>query len=118
MTSKRAGRLRRLGDGRRWSRISCQGVRCQAEHNSFSAGIGQAIAQRYALEGASVAVAEVDPEWGTATEEVINSRGGEAVFLPTDVSDEARVKELLQARSWYAWQDSNLRPVAPEFKKR
>jgi len=20
----------------------------------------------------------------------------------------------LQARSWYAWQDSNLRPVAPE----
>jgi hypothetical protein len=49
---------------------------------------------------------------------VINSRGGEAAFVPIDVSDEAQVKELLQARSWYAWQDSNLRPVAPEFKKR
>jgi hypothetical protein len=22
-----------------------------------------------------------------------------------------------QKLSWYAWQDSNLRPVAPEFKK-
>jgi len=64
MTSRRVGRLRRLSDGRRWPRISCQGVRCQAEHNSFSAGIGQAIAQRYALEDVSAAVAEVDPERG------------------------------------------------------
>jgi NAD(P)-dependent dehydrogenase (short-subunit alcohol dehydrogenase family) len=61
------------------------------------AGIGQAIAQRYALEGASVALAEVDMERGKATEEVINSRGGQAVFVPADVSDEVQVKGLVQA---------------------
>jgi NAD(P)-dependent dehydrogenase (short-subunit alcohol dehydrogenase family) len=60
------------------------------------AGIGKAIAQRFAREGASVVLAEIDPHTGKDTEQSIEANGGEALFLPTDVSDEAQVKSLVE----------------------
>ena len=59
------------------------------------AGIGRAIAERFGREGASVVIAEVDADSGGAAEQRIRDSGGEAVFVQTDVSDEAQVKSMV-----------------------
>lgn len=48
-------------------------------------GIGRCIAEAFAAEGSKVVVAEKDPETGSETERLINSSGGEAFFISTDV---------------------------------
>ena len=60
------------------------------------AGIGEAIAIRFAQEGARVVVAEVDPARGQSTVGSIQKLGGEAAFVQTDVSSEAQVKEMVE----------------------
>lgn len=50
-------------------------------------GIGKAYAQRFLDEGAKVVIAEVNPERGEAALKELVERG-EAVFVPTDISDE------------------------------
>jgi NAD(P)-dependent dehydrogenase (short-subunit alcohol dehydrogenase family) len=59
------------------------------------AGIGRGIAERFASEGAAVVVAEVNAAGGEATIQTIRTAGGEAMFVPTDVSDEAQVKQMV-----------------------
>jgi meso-butanediol dehydrogenase/(S,S)-butanediol dehydrogenase/diacetyl reductase len=58
------------------------------------AGIGRGIAERFGCEGAAVVIAEVDPATGDAAARSIRDAGGEAVFVRTDVSDEAQVRNL------------------------
>ena len=60
------------------------------------AGIGQAIAQRYAREGARVTLAEINPATGKATEEAITRAGTEALFVETDVAEENQVKVMVE----------------------
>ena len=60
------------------------------------AGIGRAIAQRFADEGGAVVLAEIDPAAGESAQQAIRASGGEAFFVPTDVSDEAQVKTVVQ----------------------
>lgn len=60
------------------------------------AGIGRGIAERFAREGASVVIAEVDAATGRATTEAIQAAGGEATFVATDVSSEADVKAMVE----------------------
>lgn len=60
------------------------------------AGIGRGIAERFAREGASVVIAEVDASAGRSTEQAIRAAGGEALFIATDVSDEAQVKAVAE----------------------
>jgi meso-butanediol dehydrogenase/(S,S)-butanediol dehydrogenase/diacetyl reductase len=60
------------------------------------AGIGEAIATRFAQEGARVVVAEVVPARGQSTVEAIQRLGGEAVFVQTDVSSEPQVKAMIE----------------------
>jgi NAD(P)-dependent dehydrogenase (short-subunit alcohol dehydrogenase family) len=60
------------------------------------AGIGEAIAIRFAREGARVIVAEVDPARGNSTVSSIQNLGGEATFVQTDVSSEANVKGMVE----------------------
>lgn len=55
-------------------------------------GIGRAAAERFAREGASVALLEVDSRTGRDAESVIKGAGGQAVFIETDVSDAVQVK--------------------------
>jgi 3-oxoacyl-[acyl-carrier protein] reductase len=57
-------------------------------------GIGEAYARRFAQEGATVVVADVNAEKGEA---VARSIGGAAVFERVDVSDEADTQRLVQA---------------------
>lgn len=60
------------------------------------AGIGRAIAGRFASEGATVVIAEIDGQSGRAAEVAIRESGGKACFLPTDVSDEEQVKSMVE----------------------
>src|SRR3954463_15255311 len=54
-------------------------------------GIGKAIAEVFAEEGAWVLVADLDDDAGEATAAGIRDRGGHAVFAHVDVSNEAHV---------------------------
>lgn len=58
-------------------------------------GIGRAIAHRFAEEGAAVAIAEIDPERGAETAATVQARGGHALFVATDVTDESSVIDAL-----------------------
>ncbi len=60
------------------------------------AGIGQAIAQRYAREGARVTIAEIDPIAGKATEDAICKTGGQAMFVETDMGSEDQIKAVVE----------------------
>lgn len=61
------------------------------------AGIGAAIARRFAAEGAKVVVAELHPESGQATADQITAAGGDAVFVPTDVRHEDQARGAVAA---------------------
>lgn len=58
-------------------------------------GIGAAIALRYALEGAKVVVSDADPMAGDTSVGAIKDAGGEARFVPCDVTDRAQVATLM-----------------------
>jgi len=52
-------------------------------------GLGAAIAERFAEEGATVFICDMNAEAGQATVAKIESKGGKASFLPLNVSREA-----------------------------
>jgi NAD(P)-dependent dehydrogenase (short-subunit alcohol dehydrogenase family) len=58
-----------------------------------SSGIGRAIAQLYAREGAKVVVADISEGKGTVTD--IQNERGTALFVKTDVRTEAQVRALV-----------------------
>lgn len=60
-----------------------------------SSGIGQAIARRYAREGATVYIADVNVAGGEATAAGIRDAGGAATFITCDVSDPEQVRATL-----------------------
>ncbi|MDP2702835.1 MAG: SDR family oxidoreductase [Candidatus Rokubacteria bacterium] len=60
-------------------------------------GIGRATAEAFAAEGYTVIVAELRPELGRRTERALVKSGAQALFLRTDVSDSASVKETVRA---------------------
>jgi NAD(P)-dependent dehydrogenase (short-subunit alcohol dehydrogenase family) len=62
-----------------------------------SAGIGRAAAIALAAEGAAVVVADVDVERGKEVAKAIVDKGGEAIFVATDVSDDAQVATAVDA---------------------
>jgi NAD(P)-dependent dehydrogenase (short-subunit alcohol dehydrogenase family) len=61
------------------------------------AGIGRAAALLFAREGAKVALAEIDEARGRETERLVAAEGGEALLVPTDVTDEAAVRASVAA---------------------
>ncbi len=65
-------------------------------------GIGRAIAECFAREGAKVLIADFNAESGEETVANIAAMGGEALFVHGDVSDETSVKEMVAAavKAW------------------
>lgn len=59
-------------------------------------GIGEAIAMRFAQEGARVVVCELSRTRGESAVDAIRKLGGEAMFVDTDVSSESQVKGMVQ----------------------
>lgn len=59
------------------------------------AGIGRAIAERFAAEGARVLIAEIDERAGRECAERIVAQGGEARFQPTDTGDADSVRRMV-----------------------
>ena len=67
-----------------------------------ASGIGRAVAEAYAREGARVVVSDVDERGGAETVERIKDRGGESLFEPADVSDpEANARLVARAEDAY-----------------
>jgi len=60
-------------------------------------GIGRAIAERFAAEGAAVLLADVAGEVGEAAAAAIRARAGRAEFVATDVTGEAAVAAMVAA---------------------
>lgn len=60
------------------------------------AGIGRGIAERFGREGASVVIAEIDAATGDAAARSIRDSGSDAIFVQTDVSDEAQVSSMVR----------------------
>jgi NAD(P)-dependent dehydrogenase (short-subunit alcohol dehydrogenase family) len=60
-------------------------------------GIGRAIAQTYALEGAKVVIADISAEHGEETVKIIQDAGGEAFFVTADSSLAKDNKKLVEA---------------------
>lgn len=63
-----------------------------------SSGIGRAIAQRYAQDGAKVVVADTREEAieGETTVRQIEAAGGEAIFISTDIADQQAVITMMR----------------------
>ena len=62
-----------------------------------AAGFGEAIAKRFAFEGASVVVADVNDEGGKRVVAEIEAAGGRAIYQHTDVSRGEQVKAMIDA---------------------
>jgi L-rhamnose 1-dehydrogenase len=58
-------------------------------------GIGRAIAVRFGQEGAKVAIVGRDAEMGQETVRLVSAAGGQALFVPVDVSDSAQVHDMV-----------------------
>jgi NAD(P)-dependent dehydrogenase (short-subunit alcohol dehydrogenase family) len=61
-----------------------------------AAGIGRATAELFAEEGARVVVADLDEKSGGETVSAIEGKGGEAIFVATDVSREDDARRLCE----------------------
>src|SRR5437867_12936477 len=65
-------------------------------------GIGKAISELFAEQGATVFIVDIDAAAGTAAASEIGRKGGEAVFLNADVSlreQVARAVEIAAAKN-------------------
>ncbi|MFN0092074.1 MAG: SDR family NAD(P)-dependent oxidoreductase [Acidimicrobiales bacterium] len=60
-------------------------------------GIARAAAVIFSREGAKVALAELDPALGKAAEADVRAGGGDAVFIQTDVTDDASSADSVAA---------------------
>ncbi|MDW8443556.1 MAG: 3-hydroxybutyrate dehydrogenase [Acetobacteraceae bacterium] len=67
-----------------------------------ASGIGRGIAERFAAEGAKVAVADLDAEAAAAVVEAIRAQGGEAMAVAMDVADEEAVNAGV-TRTLHTW---------------
>lgn len=62
-----------------------------------SSGIGRATALAFAREGAKVAIADIQVEGGKETVHMIKEKGGDTLFVETDVSKATDVEALINA---------------------
>src|SRR3954451_7798042 len=58
-------------------------------------GIGRATAKLFAQEGAKVVVAELNPESGEQTAQLIVQAGGEAIAITTDVTEPDSIQSAI-----------------------
>jgi dihydroanticapsin dehydrogenase len=59
-------------------------------------GIGRATSELFAEEGAAVVIAERNADTGQAAADAINRKGGKALFVQTDVTDEESIRRMVR----------------------
>lgn len=59
-------------------------------------GIGRSAAELFAREGATIILAEINEAAGIQAEQAIRRQGGEARFIPADISRESDVQSLFE----------------------
>ena len=62
-----------------------------------ASGIGRASAVIFAREGARVVCGDIDAAGGAETVRLVAAAGGEAIFVPADVTKRAAVREFIRA---------------------
>ena len=62
-----------------------------------ASGIGRAVAELFARERANVVLADIDQRALAETVQAIRARGGEALGVPTDVTNLGSVQALAEA---------------------
>jgi len=62
-----------------------------------ASGFGRAMAERFAEEGAEVAIADIDDDWLGETAELLAKRGHEALVVHCDVSKRADIQASVEA---------------------
>src|SRR4051812_554442 len=83
-----------------------------------AAGIGRATALAFAEHGLKVLVVDLDSAGGEGTAELIRQAGGEALFLPCDVTREAQVQQMMaQAVDAYGRVDYAFNNAGIEIEK-
>lgn len=65
--------------------------------SGMAMGIGEAIAELFAAEGAAIVGADIQESGGRATAQRIHGRGGRCLFISTDVSSEDQVRATVEA---------------------
>src|SRR5215471_15409897 len=60
-----------------------------------ASGIGRATALAFAREGAKLVIADTNEDGGQQTVHMITEKGGEAIFVRTDVSQAVEVQALI-----------------------
>ncbi len=60
-------------------------------------GIGRAVAQQFAREGARVLIADLDEQHGSQTAQQISSAGGQARFVKCNVGDRDAIRDTVRA---------------------
>jgi NAD(P)-dependent dehydrogenase (short-subunit alcohol dehydrogenase family) len=60
-------------------------------------GLGRAVSELYASEGAKVVVADIRPALGEESVASITAAGGDAIFVEADVTQTAQVRALVEA---------------------
>lgn len=65
-------------------------------NTSFDSGIGRAIAELAVAEGARVVITGRNIERGEATVQALRQAGGQATFVPAELSDEAQVQRMIE----------------------
>lgn len=68
-----------------------------------TSGIGRATAIAYAQQGAKVVVAGRRLAEGEATVKEIEEAGGKALFIQTDITQEADVRAMVEKNCQYLW---------------
>lgn len=70
-------------------------------------GIGEAIARAFAMQGASIVIAERNAATGARLADTINADGGRALFVETDVTDNGAIKSMVaSAADWMGGVDT------------
>jgi len=60
-----------------------------------AAGMGRAMALKFAEEGCSIVIADISDSWGKKTADEVSQKGGEAIFVQCDVTNNSQVQDMV-----------------------
>ncbi len=62
-----------------------------------AAGMGRAMAHRFAEEGCTIVISDISESWGQKTAAEVSKIGSEAIFVQCDVTNNSQVQDMVNA---------------------